>query len=130
MKKFFKVLINTVLVLVLVCALGWYFVGDEMFGKAIADVVASDNETKPTESTVVQEEVPEETPVEEPVDEPQCTTTNIVFTGDVEISEYVQAAYNAKGIDGVASADVQSLLKDATFTMINNEFCFTCKNEF
>ena len=45
MKKFFKVLINTVLVLVLVCALGWYFVGDEMFGKAIADAVASDNET-------------------------------------------------------------------------------------
>ncbi|WP_458458891.1 CapA family protein [Pseudobutyrivibrio sp.] len=125
MKKFFKVLINTVLVLVLVCALGWYFVGDEMFGKAIADVVASDNETKPTESSVVQEEVPEETPVEAPVDEPQSTTTNIVFTGDVEISEYVQAAYNAKGIDGVASADVQSLLKDATFTMINNEFCFS-----
>ena len=122
MKKFFKVLINTVLVLVLVCALGWYFAGDDIFKALGSNMETEANEVAATEDVVVEEDpVPKVEAVEQPVN----TTTNIVFTGDVEISEYVQAAYDARGIDGVASADVQSLLRDATFTMINNEFCFS-----
>ena len=116
MKKFFKVLINTMLIAVLVCAVGWYFVGDDLFEKALGN--EKQVEAQPQETIVEKEVVAESEPAVEPV--PAQTTTNIVFTCDVEISEYVQSAYNAKGIDGVASADVQSLLRDSTFTMINS----------
>ena len=133
MKKFFTVLIKTVLILVLILAAGWYAFGsdgpfydqgqqlyamlqDKLGGVKENDINASaEPEVEPT-----VEEQPEEE-----VLSPEDLTTSIVFTGDVELSEYVQSKYDAGGISGVASPDVQGLMQNADFTMINNEFCFS-----
>ena len=133
MKKFFAVLIKTVLILVLILAAGWYAFGsdgpfydqgqqlyamlqDKLGGVKENDINASaEPEVEPT-----VEEQPEEEALS-----PEDLTTSIVFTGDVELSEYVQSKYDAGGISGVASPDVQGLMQNADFTMINNEFCFS-----
>ncbi len=52
-------------------------------------------------------------------------TTNIVFTGDVELSTYVQSNFDASGIGGVVSPGMQKLLFDADLAVINNEFAFS-----
>lgn len=133
MKKFFAVLIKTVLVLVLILAAGWYAFGsdgpfydqgqqlyamlqDKLGGVKENDINASaEPEVEPT-----VEEQPEEEALS-----PEDLTTSIVFTGDVELSEHVQSKYDTGGISGVASPDIQGLMQNADFTMINNEFCFS-----
>lgn len=64
-----------------------------------------------------EEPVVEEPKPPEPVD--------IIFTGDVELSEYVQSNYNAQGIDGVCSSGIRRLLKRSDIVAINNEFSFS-----
>ena len=54
MKKFFKVLINTMLIAVLVCAVGWYFVGDDLFEKALGN---EKQVAAQTQETIVEKEV-------------------------------------------------------------------------
>lgn len=133
MKKFFAVLIKTVLVLVLILALGWYAFGENgPFYEKGQELYAQIQERFGTvkENDITAGAQPEEIPNEQQAEsEPELTaedmTTSIVFTGDVELSEYVQARYDANGIAGVASSDIQSLLQDADYTMINNEFCFS-----
>ena len=120
MKKFLKVLLNTILILVVVVAAGWYFYGDEIFSM----LVPKENQIEQSaqDLTVTTEEP---AVVAEPEPEPVNRETSILFTGDVEISTYVQSAYAAGGIGNVASDEIQGLMEDATFTMINNEFCFS-----
>ena len=142
MKKFFGVLIKTVLVLVIIGACSWYAFGEngpfndraKVFAKQqgiasqldwLIGSVASEEAVEPVE--VKEDE--EEAVSAEPEVASEDLNTSIVFTGDVELSEYVQSAYDSNGIAGVASADIQALLKDATFTMINNEFCFSERGE-
>ncbi|MCR4762829.1 MAG: CapA family protein [Lachnospiraceae bacterium] len=55
--------------------------------------------------------------------------TRLVFTGDVELSESVQSKYDRDGIAGVVSDRIHGILRDADFTMINNEFCFSLRGE-
>ena len=135
MKKFFEALLKTVLVLVIVGAVGWYAFGTygpfaeqgqqlvSRFQKeAVAeDIVATEIPTEEALSEDIQQEAAEITP-EISTEE---LTTKIVFTGDVEISEYVQSNYSAAGVDGVVSPEIKDLMTGATFTMINNEFCFS-----
>lgn len=127
MKRFLTTLLKTSLILLLLVAVAWYAFGENgPFYDKGQELLAQvkDEDSKATSEAVQPTVEPEQSEVTaEP--EPATTTTNIVFTGDVELSDYVQAKYDAQGIDGVASPEIQSLLKDATFTMINNEFCFS-----
>ena len=134
MKKFFAALIKTLLVLVLVLAVGWYAFGEDgPFAEQGQQLIA-----KLQGETVVAVEQPEvipdakmvETTQEKateivPEPSPEELTTKIVFTGDVELSEYVQANYSAAGVDGVVAPEIKDLMTNATFTIINNEFCFS-----
>ena len=144
MKKFFAALIKTLLVLVLLLASGWYAFGEDgpfveqgqqllamaqektglVIGSRSSD---SQSPLEEDDTEVVTTEVEQVEAAAEPVAEvtPEELTTRIVFTGDVELSEYVQANYSAAGVDGVCAPEVQQLMQNATFTMINNEFCFS-----
>lgn len=137
MKKFAIVVLKTVLVLVIIGAGCWYAFAESgpfneqarAFAKEqgieselqwlIGNVEEVVEETEPQSEVVAQDEEPT----------PEDLTTSIVFTGDVELSDYVQSKYDAQGIDGVVSGEVKLLLKDATYTMINNEFCFSERGE-
>ncbi len=133
MKRFFAALLKTFLILVLILAGCWYAFGvdgpfsdkgQEMLAKIRGDETIEVTESNPEEDVLLEETQEEMTEVE-PEITAEDLTTKIVFTGDVELSEYVQSNYSSKGADGVCSPEVQSLLRDATFTMINNEFCFS-----
>ena len=142
MKKFLGVLIKTALVLVIIGACSWYAFGEhgpfndraKAFAKqqGIASqldwLIGSVDSEEAVEPVEVKEDE-EEAVSAEPEVASEDLNTSIVFTGDVELSEYVQSTYDSNGIAGVASADIQALLKDATFTMINNEFCFSERGE-
>lgn len=128
MKKFFAALLKTLLALVVVAAAGWYAFGEggPLYEKGPLykeEIVAQEEPVE--EVTTEAEENLTATSAVEPEVAPEDLTTKIVFTGDVELSEYVQSNYSSKGVDGVVSPDIKALMNDATFTMINNEFCFS-----
>ena len=141
MRNFLAGFVKTLLVLVLVGAVGWYAFGaDGPFAKqgqemlAIAQEktnidfgIATESAPQDVEEEVVTTEVEQITATAEPEAEvaPEDLTTKIVFTGDVELSEYVQSNYSAAGVDGVVAPEIKELMTNATFTMINNEFCFS-----
>ena len=142
MKKFFAVLVKTILVLVLVCAGAWYAFGESGPLNEQAKAFAKEQGMEDQLQWLIgdTDDAEEVTNELEPVDTGNVTAgeseltseelcTSIVFTGDIEISEYVQSKYDSQGIDGVASSEIQSLLNDATFSMINNEFCFSERGE-
>ena len=54
----------------------------------------------------------------------EAAATTLVFTGDILIGNSVSANYSARGIDGILSEEMQSLLSDADITMVNEEFPF------
>ncbi len=141
MKKFVAFVVKFVLVLVLIGAGCWYaFAESGPFNeeaKEFAKVHNVEDELSWLIGQVEEEEEPEVTTEannpEVTAQEPELTeedlSASIVFTGDIEISEYVQSNYDANGIDGVTSSDIQALMQDADFTMINNEFCFSERGE-
>lgn len=49
----------------------------------------------------------------------------MVFAGDVYLSEYVTNQYNNKGIDGILSSSLQDEFKYADLSMVNQEFPFS-----
>ena len=53
--------------------------------------------------------------------------TTLVFAGDVYLSDYVLAAYQQSGINGVLSKSMQKELKQADFAIINNEFPYSTR---
>ncbi|MCR5580231.1 MAG: CapA family protein [Pseudobutyrivibrio sp.] len=137
--KFFNFILKFLLVIILVGAACWYAFGesgpfnDEARAFAREHNISDElkwliGNSDEADTTEVEDVVAEAEPQ---VEEPEVTDmdTSIVFTGDIELSEYVQSKYDAQGIDGVASAGIQSLLKDADITMINNEFCFSTRGE-
>lgn len=135
MKKFFAALIKTLLVLVIIGAVGWYALGEDgpfaeqgqvLFAKVQGqdDADLENEEQEPVEEELITE-TQEEMAAVEPEMSPEDLTTKIVFTGDVELSEYVQSNYSQKGIDGVCAPEIQQLMQNSTITMINNEFCFS-----
>ncbi|MCR5194771.1 MAG: CapA family protein [Pseudobutyrivibrio sp.] len=136
MKKFFGALLKTLLVLIILCAAAWYAFGsDGPFaeqGQELMSEIKENNGTSTKDNdinqaaTVGDANASQET---EAQPSPEEMRTNIVFTGDIELSDSVLANYNASGIDGVVSPEVKSLLCDADFTMINNEFCFSTRGE-
>ena len=73
------------------------------------------------EPEAATEPEPEEAVPEEEVIEP----ATLIFTGDVELSTYVQSNYDTAGIDGVASKALRKELKAADITAVNNEFAFS-----
>ena len=134
MKKFFAALVKTLLVLILVLAAAWYAFGaDGPFAEQGQQIIAKLQGQ--TSVVVEQPEVIPETEMEENIQEesaeitpepsPEELITKIVFTGDVELSEYVQSNYSRAGVDGVVAPEIKDLMTNATFTMINNEFCFS-----
>ena len=139
MKKFFGALIKTVLVLVIITAGCWYAFGENgpLNDKAkayarqrgieasLSWLIGAEESEASDEVAEADDNIAEETALAEQELKPEDLNTSIVFTGDIELSEYVQGTYDSNGIDGVASADIQDLLNNATFTMINNEFCFS-----
>ncbi len=135
MKKFFTALIKTLLVLIVIGAVGWYALGpDGPFAESGQQLLSKLKGGQSSVAVQTEENVSDESMVEESNDEativePEISnddlTTNIVFTGDVELSEYVQSNYNTSGVAGVCAPEIQQLMQDATITMINNEFCFS-----
>ena len=133
-------MIKTILVLVIIGAGCWYAFGESgpLNGKAKAFAEEQGMEEQ-LRWLIGYEEEEQEIETAEPIEavqveeEPEIVsedlTTSIVFTGDIELSEYVQSTYDANGIAGVASDDIQALLNAATFTMINNEVCFSERGE-
>ena len=150
MKKFISFIIKIILILIIFATVIWYLFGSDgpLYEKGQVflqdhgielvlpfqkegreDSSAESQGLKPSDSDVLDAEdtetAAEETDKqeEEPVDE----TATIVFTGDVEISTYVQAKYDASGIEGILSPSLLAELQNADFTMINNEFCFSTR---
>ncbi len=133
MKKFLLVLIKTFLILIAAVAVGWYAFGEdgpfyekgqELYTKYLGKESQAQEAAEEISGQENQADVADEAEAE-PVD----MTASIVFTGDVELSESVQANYDASGVDGVVAADVKSLMTDADICMINNEFCFSTRGE-
>jgi poly-gamma-glutamate synthesis protein (capsule biosynthesis protein) len=60
---------------------------------------------------------------EEPVDD----TTELIFTGDVLLSDYVLNNYNASGIDGVMDENLRTQLQEADILEVNNEFPYSTR---
>lgn len=91
-------------------------------------VVEVDSETEPV--TVTEAEPSEETESSEEA-EPETETelatgdTTILFTGDVLFANAFKAGYDANGIEGVVSKELQQILQEADILMINNEFPFS-----
>lgn len=59
------------------------------------------------------------------VKEKSNKNTTLLFAGDVYFSDYVLARYNESGIQGVLSKELLKELKQADFTMVNNEFPYS-----
>ncbi len=136
MKRFFAGFLKTILVLAVILALGWYAFGEDgPFYEKGQEILSRINgrDADDTGLDVADEGVDStEDNTLDDVSESEIRadlSTSIVFTGDIELSEYVQANYDASGIDGVASTEIQVLLNGATFTMINNEFCFSTRGQ-
>lgn len=55
------------------------------------------------------------------------SSAELIFTGDVLLSDYVLANYDASGIDGVVSEDLRTQLEDADVLEINHEFPFSTR---
>ncbi len=95
----------------------------------------------PAESAAAsQKEKPAEKPTKKPAEnaaehalkntakkpEPPKDTT-LVFAGDVYLSDYVLAAYQQSGIQGILSKELRKELKQADVTMVNNEFPYSTR---
>lgn len=133
MKKSVKFL-KIILVIIVLLTLTWYLFGEngpladkgEYFRNYISTLLAGDDAAE-EEITEAEPEDEAQPIVEEPIVEEIDGTASIVFTGDIEISEYVQAKYDAAGIEGIIDSELITLMNDATVTMINNEFCFSTR---
>ena len=131
MRKFFGAFVKTLLVFVVILAIGWYAFGVDgplyEYGPLhdFNKLKEEELEAASKQEKIVAEDKLE--PKDEPNQEeaPVNPITKIVFTGDVELSEYIQSNYSSSGVDGVVSPDIKALMNDATYTMINNEFCFS-----
>lgn len=106
-------------------------------GKEIAHDDASVKDTeKDTEKVPEGGEVPkvqdldvyeEELTQQEIQDLEEDEPVSIIFTGDVYLPEYLQAAYTSKGISGIMTEELQDKLRAADILMINNEFPFSTR---
>ncbi len=146
MKKFISLIIKIILILIIIATVIWYLFGSDgplydkgqlflqdfnyelvlPFQKDKGEDSSSESQgLKPSDTEEV--EVEETEPLAEETEELVDETATIVFTGDVEISTYVQAKYDASGIEGILSPTLLSELQNADVTMINNEFCFSTR---
>lgn len=62
----------------------------------------------------------------EPEPSPDADTT-VIFAGDVYFSDYVLASYGQSGIKGILSKDLLKELRQADFTVVNNEFPYSTR---
>lgn len=53
--------------------------------------------------------------------------TTLVFAGDIYLSDYVLAAYQQSGIQGVLSKELKKELKQADLAIANHEFAFSTR---
>lgn len=51
----------------------------------------------------------------------------MLFGGDIYLSDYIIQKYDKDGIDGILSAELQKEFADASIAMINSEFAFTSR---
>lgn len=49
----------------------------------------------------------------------------LLFSGDINLTDNIQNKYNQDGIDGILSKDLQEEFKNADIAMVNEEFAFT-----
>ena len=85
--------------------------------------VSKDTQTSKDTKTPAVGEPEAKEPVEE--EEEVIEPATLVFTGDVELSTYVQSNFDNAGIDGVTTQALRRELKRADIAVINNEFCFS-----
>ncbi|MCR5468969.1 MAG: CapA family protein [Lachnospiraceae bacterium] len=60
-----------------------------------------------------------------PPEEPKSAT--LVFTGDILLGDRTLPLYQASGIDGILSNDLQNLMNSADICMVNEEFPFSTR---
>ena len=84
--------------------------------KEVSDETQQAKSTETTD-TLVKEKESTESPVK--------SETTLVFAGDILIGNAVSANYDAGGMDGVLSKDMQDILKNADIVMVNEEFPFS-----
>lgn len=58
---------------------------------------------------------------------PAARDTTLVFAGDVYFSDYILAAYDQSGIQGVLAKSLLREFKQADITMVNNEFPYSTR---
>ena len=118
------IIVDVILLALLVAILSVAYFTDLLPWPSFNEQVETAEEEPVLEPEDLYEDEEEEPPVEE---EPKPIT--LCFTGDVEISSYVQANYDASGIDGVLAPQLQAVLSQADVTMVNNEFCYSLRGQ-
>lgn len=88
-----------------------------------ADSTEKQNTEKGEFDSTEKEDIAREEP--DTTESPQKEEVTILFTGDVLFANAFKAGYDAKGIEGVVSAEVLKELNDADILMVNNEFPFS-----
>lgn len=121
--------IKTAVILVIVVALvgaGVFFRVPQKLATAAVNVYGQlQSGKKVTKKEPKAATEPEQEEVVEEPEEEVIEPATLIFTGDVELSTYVQANYDASGIDGVTSAALRKELKAADIAAVNNEFAFS-----
>lgn len=96
----------------------------------------STNDRPADAAAASQKEKPAEKPTKKPTENALKNTakkpappkdTTLVFAGDVYLSDYVLAAYQQSGIQGILSKELRKELKQADVTMVNNEFPYSTR---
>lgn len=89
---------------------------------AVSDETVKVSTENEGETALEKKEVPDET---QQTESPVKSETTLVFAGDILIGNSVSANYDAGGMDGVLSKDLQDILKNADIVMVNEEFPFS-----
>ncbi len=93
------------------------------------DAVTEDTSTKEGDSVTGSPSAPVNGTAENTQEDDSIPWEDIVllFSGDINLTDYIQSKYNSDGIDGILSADLQEEFKNAHIAMINQEFAFTTR---
>lgn len=105
--------------------------GNTMDGKQDLNETADSDDTSAKEgnSDSAVSPAPIENTAENTMEDTKKTweDINLLFTGDIYLSDYVLNQYKQKGLDGILSKELQEEFHEADIAMVNQEFAFTTR---